>query len=242
MILSIIVPVYNELQSLPQVLDNLLALPRPEGLGLQVIVINDGSTDGSGQFLRDFPLLPQLKVVHLDQNQGKGAAVRVGLVRAEGDIVAIQDADLEYSPHHLLELIEPIRRGQVEVVYGSRFLGRAQGMVWTQKLANQILCLWTNLLYGCHLSDPYTGYKIFSGRVARLLSESLVSRGFELEAEITARLLGEGLMPLELPILYTARSRMEGKKIRPRDGLLGLLRLLQMRLQRSSLRPENSAR
>ena len=92
-ILSIIVPVYNELQSLPQVLDNLLALPRPEGLGLQVIVINDGSTDGSGQFLRDFPLLPQLKVVHLDQNQGKGAAVRVGLVRAEGDIVAIQDAD-----------------------------------------------------------------------------------------------------------------------------------------------------
>lgn len=235
MILSIIVPVFNELESLPEVLESLWVLPLPHDIQRQIIVVNDGSTDGSEQFLRDYARRGQVQVHHLARNSGKGSAVRVGLGLAEGDIVAIQDADLEYSPRYLPQLLEPIRQGRTEVVYGSRFLGQAQGMIWAQWLANRVLCFWTNWLYGCHLTDPYTGYKVFSGRVARLLSGSLTSRGFDLEAEITARLLGEGLLPVELPIDYTARSRNQGKKIRPRDGLWGLWRLLQIRIQGGSL-------
>ncbi|MFN8611124.1 MAG: glycosyltransferase family 2 protein [Vulcanimicrobiota bacterium] len=230
MLLSIIVPVFNEETSVIEVVQRLLALPLPEGLTTEIIVVDDGSTDGTTRILEGLSENPALKIHYSVLNFGKGVAVRVGLRYAQGDIVAIQDADLEYDPNHLLKLIEPIMEGRCQVVYGSRYLGVNQGMVVLQNLGNRILTAFTNILYGTRLTDTYTCYKIMSREVASQLSRVMTCRGFELEAEMTARLLLMGHKPLELPIRYLARSRSQGKKIRPRDGFKGLWWLLRIKL------------
>jgi len=230
MLLSIIVPVFNEETSVVEVVDRLLNLPLPEGMTTEIIVVDDGSTDGTTRILQDYPNQPSLKIHYSVLNFGKGVAVRVGLRYAHGDVVAIQDADLEYDPAHLLELVKPLAEGRAEVVYGSRFLGVNQGMVVLQNLGNRILTGFTNLLYGTRLTDTYTCYKIMTRGVASQVSRVLTARGFELEAEITARLLLMGHKPLELPIKYLARSRKQGKKIRARDGFRGLWWLLRIKL------------
>ncbi|MBN9414605.1 hypothetical protein ABS71_03085 [bacterium SCN 62-11] len=230
MLLSIIVPVFNEETSVVEVVERLLALPLPEGLTTEIIVVDDGSTDGTTRILQGFASNPALKIHYSVLNFGKGVAVRVGLRYAQGDIVAIQDADLEYDPDHLLELIKPIREGRTDVVYGSRYLGTNQGMVVLQNLGNRILTAFCNLLYGTKLTDTYTCYKIMTREVAAEMSRVLTARGFELEAEITARLLLMGKKPLELPIRYLARTRSQGKKIRARDGFKGLWWTLRIKI------------
>lgn len=225
MTLSVIVPVFNEESSVVEVVERLLALPLPS----QIIVVDDGSTDGTSQLLRRFPDHPNLTVHYSHPNRGKGAALRIGLGYARGEVVAIQDADLEYDPTQLLELVQPILQGRCEVVYGSRYLGSCGGMVWLQDLGNRVLTQFTNLLYGTRLTDAYTCHKVVSGPLARQLAVTLTSPGFEVEAEITARLLLQGKVPLELPIRYHARRREQGKKIRPGDGFKGLWTLWRMR-------------
>ena len=230
MLLSIIVPVINEVTSVVDVVERLLALPLPEGLETEIIIVDDGSTDGTSRLLQSYKDNQSIKVHFSVLNFGKGVAVRVGLRYAQGDIVAIQDADLEYDPSHLLDLVTPIMEGKTRVIYGSRYLGVSKGMVLMQNLGNRILTQFTNLLYGCRLTDTYTCYKVMEKSVAQELSKVLTSKGFDLEAEITARLLLMGHTPLELPIRYNARSRTQGKKIRARDGFQGLWCLLRIKL------------
>jgi glycosyltransferase involved in cell wall biosynthesis len=230
MLLSIIVPVFNEETSIVEVVDQLINLPLPEDLSTEIIVVDDGSTDGTTRILEQFTSHPALKIHYSVLNFGKGVAVRVGLRYAQGDIVAIQDADLEYDPNYLLDLIKPVMDERAQVVYGSRYLGVKQGMMLLQDLGNRILTGFTNLLYGTRLTDSYTCYKVMTREVAAQLSRVLTCRGFELEAEMTARLLLMGYKPLELPIRYRARSRTQGKKIRARDGFTGLWWLLRIRL------------
>lgn len=230
MLLSIIVPVFNEETSVVEVVERLLALPLPEGLTTEIIVVDDGSTDGTTRILEGFVSNPALKIHYSVLNFGKGVAVRVGLRYAKGDIVAIQDADLEYDPNHLLELIKPICEGRTDVVYGSRYLGINQGMVVLQNLGNRILTGFCNLLFGTRLTDTYTCYKIMTRELAAEMSRVLTARGFELEAEITARLLLMGKTPVELPIRYLARTRSQGKKIRARDGFKGLWWTLRIKI------------
>ncbi len=230
MLLSIIVPVYNEVTSVVEVVDRLIALELPGDMKAEIIVVDDGSTDGTSKLLERYADDPSVKVHYSVLNFGKGVAVRVGMRYAQGDIVAIQDADLEYDPGHLLDLVVPIVEARARVVYGSRYLGQSKGMVLLQNLGNRVLTQFTNLLYGCKLTDTYTCYKVMDKKVAQELSKVLTSKGFDLEAEITARLLLMGISPLELPIVYHARSRTQGKKIRARDGFRGLWCLLRIKL------------
>lgn len=230
MLLSIIIPVFNEVTSVVEVVDRVLQVKLPEGMGREIIVVDDGSTDGTSYLLKLYAEHPDVHVHFSVLNFGKGVAVRVGLRYAQGDIVVIQDADLEYDPSQLAELLVPILEGRTRVVFGSRYLGQARGMVLLQDLGNRILTGFTNLLFGSRLTDSYTCYKILDRESAAYLSRTLQCRGFELEAEMTARLLRRGEAIMELPIDYQARSRSQGKKIRPRDGLLGLYWLLQLRL------------
>lgn len=230
-LLSIIVPVFNEVSSVLEVVNRLLELPMPRGMAAEIIVVDDGSTDGTSKLLTGYRDNPAVKVYHSERNCGKGVAVRAGLHYAQGDIIAIQDADLEYNPGHLMGLVAPIVEKRAKVVYGSRYLGLSEGMGWWQNLGNRILTQFTNLLFGCNLTDIYTCYKVMDRAVAQELSRELTCKGFELEAEITARLLLKGLVPLELPIDYTARSRTQGKKIRAQDGFFGLWYLLRLRLR-----------
>lgn len=229
MLLTIIIPVYNEVSSLSEVVDRALAVALPEHVEREIIVIDDGSTDGSADLLSRYREVPTVKVHHSVLNFGKGVAVRIGLRYASGDVVAIQDADLEYDPAEMAELIQPILTGTSTVVYGSRFLGRPHGMRFLQGWGNRVLTALTNLLYGSQLTDCYTCHKVFDRETAAWISKRLRSRGFELEAEISALLLRKGCQITELPIRYQARSHNQGKKIRARDGIVGLWTLLKLR-------------
>ena len=226
MLLSVIIPVFNEETSVVQVVERTLGMPLPEGVEREIIVVDDGSVDGTAALLQHFSDNPEVRVHFGVLNFGKGVAVRVGLFYAKGDIVAIQDADLEYDPYQLTRLIAPVMEGTAQAVFGSRYLGRNQGMVFWQDMGNRILTGFTNLLFGNRLTDAYTCYKIFTREVAHHLSRNMRCRGFELEAEMTALILRKGYTTVELPISYQARSHQQGKKIRAWDGLVGLLWLL----------------
>lgn len=228
MLVSIIIPVFNEVTSVTEVVDSVLAAPLPEGLEREVIIVDDGSTDGTSKLLENFRDNPQVRLHYSVLNFGKGVAVRVGLRYAQGDIIVIQDADLEYDPNHIKDLIEPVLSGERKVVFGSRYLGQRRGMVLLQDLGNRILTGMINLLYGTRLTDSYTCYKIFDRSVLKELR--LTARGFELEAEITSRFLQMGHKILEVPIVYKARHRAQGKKIRARDGFKGLWTMIHCRL------------
>lgn len=230
MLLSIIIPVFNEVTSLADVVERALSVSLPDGVDRELIIVDDGSTDGTTELLRQFLPDPSVKIHHSVLNFGKGVAVRVGLRYAKGDVVAIQDADLEYDPAQLSKLVEPVVSGRAQVVYGSRFLGKAAGMVLLQGWGNRILTGFSNFLFGGNLTDTYTCYKIFDRSTATFLSKQLVSRGFELEAEITARLLRCNFKIVELPVDYQARSHQQGKKIRARDGIKGLWTLLKLKV------------
>jgi glycosyltransferase involved in cell wall biosynthesis len=214
-LLSIIVPVYNERATIAAVLDRLLTIELP--LDREIIVVNDGSRDGTADELDGAAARSGLiTVVHQPVNGGKGTAVRTGLARTRGSIVAIQDADLELDPAQLAGLVCPLLRDEADVVYGSRFMHGAARVPFMTRIGNASLTWLTNVLYGCALTDMETCYKIMRGDLARSLP--LSASRFDIEPEITVMLLKVGARIMERPVTFSPRSRAAGKKIRWRDG------------------------
>jgi glycosyltransferase involved in cell wall biosynthesis len=227
-LLSIIVPVYNEAATVGAVVERLTSVPLP--LAREIILVNDGSSDGTRAVLDALAVGPGLRVVHAPVNGGKGSAIRLGLREVRGTIVAIQDADLELDPAQLADLVKPILAGETEVVYGSRFLnGRVEAPFLTIA-ANRVLTALTNILYGGRLTDMETCYKVMAAPVARSLD--LVSNRFDIEPEITAKLLRRGHRIVEVGVRFSPRSRQAGKKIGWGDGVHALRALLKYRFER----------
>jgi glycosyltransferase involved in cell wall biosynthesis len=225
-LLSIIVPVYNEVRTVRAVIDRLLAIELP--VAREILVVDDGSTDGTREVLADVAIaLPAVSVIQATRNGGKGSAIRLGLSSATGTIVAIQDADLELDPQQLASLVAPILRRDADVVYGSRFLAGRPDAPLLSVAANKVLTNVTNVLFGGRLTDMETCYKIMRTDVARSLR--LTANRFDIEPEITARLLRGGHRIHELPVHFDARTRAEGKKIGWRDGVRALQVLVRER-------------
>lgn len=225
--LSIIIPVYDEENTILEILDRVQEAPLPKGVvEREIIVVNDGSRDDTGKRLEPTQKNEVVVLSH-KKNLGKGAAIQTGLARASGDIVLIQDADLEYDPRDYPALLQPIIEGRVKVAYGSRFLGPRMAMFFWHMLANNMLTLMTNILYDAILSDMETGYKAFRADVIK--SIPLHSRRFDFEPEITAKVLKRGHRIFEVPISYFGREYNEGKKIGMWDGFVAIWTLLKYR-------------
>ncbi len=223
--MSVIVPVFNEHATVAAVIDRLLTIDFPTDR--EIIVVNDGSSDGTREVLGRLEGTPRLRIVHAGENRGKGHAIRLGLDQARGEVIAIQDADLELDPAQLGSLVAPLLQGEADVVYGSRFLGRRPAAPWLTLVANRTLTSLTNLLYGSSITDMETCYKIMRTTVARDLG--LTADRFDIEPEITARLLKAGHRIVELPVTFTPRSRAAGKKIGWRDGIAAVRVLFRHR-------------
>ena len=218
-LLSIIVPVYNEVRTVGAVIERLSSIALP--IGREVLIVDDGSTDGTRGVLSDIKRRgAPVTIIEAPRNGGKGSAIRLGLSHVSGTIVAIQDADLELDPQQLASLVQPIVSRETDVVYGSRFLQGASGAPWVTVAANRVLTSVTNVLYGSSLTDMETCYKVMRTEIARALD--LTANRFDIEPEITARLLRRGYRIRELPVRFDARSRAQGKKIGWRDGVRAL--------------------
>ena len=227
--ISIIVPVYNEARTVGAVIDRLLSVPLPAPR--EIIVIDDGSADETPGVLNALAgTSPDLTILHHEVNRGKGAAVRLGFARARGTIVAIQDADLELDPAQLASLVAPILAGESDVVYGSRFLAGPPAAPWLTRAANRALTTATNVLFGSRLTDMETCYKVMRTEIAQALP--LRANRFEIEPEITARLLLAGHRIVERPVTFSPRSRAAGKKISWRDGVTAVRMLVGLRFSR----------
>lgn len=221
--LSIIIPVYNEESTVSEVIRRIIETGLP--LEKEIIVIDDGSNDRTREILNVNRNVTRL--YHTPVNIGKGAAVRIGLTMVKGDIILIQDADLELDPGEYSQLIAPILNGECSVVYGSRFLKNNRKIPVFRKLANLFLTKITNLLFGANLTDMETAYKVFTSEVADGLL--LSANRFEIEPEITAKICRLGFQIKEVPISYNPRTRSEGKKIKWRDGISSLWTLIKCR-------------
>lgn len=227
--LSVIVPIYNERDTIGEILDRVVAADLDLGgvsVEKELVLVEDCSRDGTRELLAEVAP-PGAKVVYHARNQGKGAAIRTGLAHATGDYVVIQDADLEYDPTEIRRLLEPVFAGQATTVYGSRFLGKVRKMTLTQWVGNKLLTVLTNVLYGASLTDMETCYKLMPGPVAKSLR--LRAQRFDFEPEVTAKLIKHGERILEVPITYSARESNEGKKISWKDGFPALWALLRYR-------------
>jgi glycosyltransferase involved in cell wall biosynthesis len=222
--LTVIMPVYNERTTVAEVIRRMRAVELP--VTLQVIVVDDGSGDGSDKVLRAVED-STVRVIRHEHNQGKGAAIRTGMAEARGDLLLIQDADLEYDPRDWPRLLDPILKGKARVVYGSRFTGERNNMLPLHWFGNRLLSLVTNLLYSTTLSDMETCYKLFDAQV--LEGITIVSNRFDFEPEITAKVLRRGHRIYEVPISYAGREFDEGKKITWRDGFSALKALIKFR-------------
>lgn len=229
--LSVIIPVFNERETIRPVLERVTAVDL-SGLGLEteLIVVDDGSRDGTREILRELRARIPFVLHEAPVNRGKGAAIRAGLDLVTGDLVIVQDADLELDPSEYPKLVQPILEGRTRVVYGTRFSGVVQGVPRLALWANRFLTFLTNVLYGSRLTDMETCYKVFRSEVIKGIR--LTCLGFEFEPEVTAKLLRLGHTITEVPISFTPRSRAEGKKIRWRDGVQAILWLLRYRLAR----------
>jgi len=241
-LLSIVVPVYNEVRTVRSVIERLIEIDLP--LAREIIIVNDGSTDGTREVLdgiRDSGFgvrdpgegsrqaAAAIRIIHAEPNAGKGAAIRRGFNDANGTIVAIQDADLELDPQQLSALVAPILRGEADVVYGSRFLAGRPAAPWITIAANRALTSTTNVLFGSSITDMETCYKIMRTEVARSLQ--LDANRFDIEPQITARVLRRGHRIHELPVRFEPRSRAQGKKIGWRDGVRALQVLFKERFR-----------
>jgi glycosyltransferase involved in cell wall biosynthesis len=223
-LLSVVMPVYNERDTIDEIIRRVLAVP----LRVQLIVVDDGSTDGTRERLAALHAELGFELLLQDRNQGKGAALRRGFEAARGDLVVIQDADLEYSPEEYPQLIELICQGRADVVYGSRFLGRHRVFMFSHYLGNRVVTLLTNILYNTMLTDMETCYKVMRAEIVRGMR--LQSNGFGIEPEMTAKIFKRGYRVYEIPITYDGRGYEQGKKITWRDGLVALWVLLKYRV------------
>lgn len=221
--LSVIIPCYDEARHIKDVLNAVRAESAPK----EIIVVNDGSVDDTAKVVEEYSKEYPLIVHTSDLNAGKGAAIRIGLTYATGDIIIIQDADMEYDPAQYPQLIGPIVNGEADVVYGSRFRGSIRGMRWQNRLANYLLTFTANLLFRAGITDEATCYKAFRAEVIKSLP--LKCARFEFCPEVTAKLRKRGIRIVEVPISYTGRTAAEGKKIKWIDGLSALWTLIKYR-------------
>jgi len=222
-LLSVVMPVYNERETIDEIIRRVLAVP----VRSQLIVVDDCSTDGTRDILARLQAELGFTLILQPKNGGKGSALRAGFAAVAGDLMVIQDADLEYSPEEFPELIELICQGRADVVYGSRFLGRHRVFLFTHYLGNRLLTFLTNVLYNTMLTDMETCYKVM--RVDVLRAMRLESDGFGIEPEMTAKIFKRGYRVYEVPITYDGRGYEEGKKITWRDGVVALWVLLKYR-------------
>lgn len=225
--LSVIVPVFNERGTIAELLERVVRVP----LEIEVVVVDDGSTDGSREILRGFESRPGFKVRYHERNFGKGRAIRTGLKAATGDVVVIQDADLEYDPGDFVEMIKPFQEGRAQAVFGSRRLKKENkhhaGAIY---LAGGVILSWmTRLLFGVKITDEPTCYKMVAANLLRSLD--LISERFEFCPEVTAKLARRGVPIIEVPITYRPRHKDEGKKIGWRDAVAAAWTLLKLRFR-----------
>jgi glycosyltransferase involved in cell wall biosynthesis len=228
--LSVIVPVFNERNTVGEILRRMRKVDLP--LDLEVVVVNDASSDGTDKVLAALED-STVRVVHHPTNQGKGAAIRTGFEHARGDLLLVQDADLEYDPEDWPRLLSPILKGKARVVYGSRFTGERKNMLFWHWVGNRFLSLVTNVLYNTTISDMETCYKLFDRAV--LEGITIESNRFDFEPEITAKILRRGHRIYEVPISYAGREFDEGKKITWRDGFAALWTLVRFRFRRADV-------
>ena len=222
-LLSVVMPAFNERDTIEEIIARVLAVP----LRIELIVVDDCSTDGTREMLTVLQARYGFRLLLHERTQGKGAALRTGFGAVTGDLVVIQDADLEYSPEEYPELISLICEGRADVVYGSRFLGRHRVFLFTHYLGNLLLTFLTNLLYNTMLTDMETCYKVMRTEVLR--SFAVRSNGFGIEPELTAKIFKRHYRVYEVPITYDGRGYDEGKKITWRDGVVALWVLLRYR-------------
>ena len=222
-LLTVVMPVYNERATIDEIIERVTKVP----MRIELIVIDDCSKDGTREHLVSLQRQYGFTLLLQERNQGKGAALRRGFAAVTGDIVVVQDADLEYSPEEFPMLVELIAEGRADVVYGSRFLGRHRVFLFTHYLGNRLLTLLTNVLYNTMLTDMETCYKVMRREV--LEGMNLRSNGFGIEPELTAKIFKRGFRVYEIPITYDGRSYEEGKKIGWKDGVVALWVLIRHR-------------
>jgi glycosyltransferase involved in cell wall biosynthesis len=222
--LSVIIPVYNEVESIHEIIKRVLDTK----LAWEIILVDDGSIDGTRELLKEMDGKGNVRVILHEKNQGKGAAVRTGFDAARGDVLLIQDADLEYDPRDYPTLIKPLEEGMADVVYGSRFLGgpRRVVMFW-HMVANYLLTFMTNILYNTILSDMETGYKVFRRKVIEGMP--LHAKRFDFEPEFTAKILKRKYRIFEVPITFNPRDYSQGKKIKLKDAFEAVWTLFKYR-------------
>jgi glycosyltransferase involved in cell wall biosynthesis len=226
--LSVVCPVYNERNTLVEVLRRMRAVELPDGIEREIIVVDDGSSDGTRDVLRQLGDSTVRIVLH-DKNRGKGAALRTGFAHATGEFVLVQDADLEYDPEDWPKLLNPVLRGRARVVYGSRFTGERRNMLLLHWIGNRFLSMTTNVLFNTTLSDMETCYKLIERDLIEEMN--LQSNRFDIEAEMSAKILKRGIRIYEVPISYSGREFDEGKKITWRDGFSALYTLVKYRFR-----------